>query len=345
MTTSSEKHPENTAKIRWGAHFKATREGMHLSEKDAASRLHLNPSMITVIESENFKSDTPVIFMRGYVRSYGKLLNMSDKHINQALVDLGLTDQSTVKATPLRTRKVIETTSSNSFTRFSTSLVVLVLLGLVGMWWNTHTHNVPDPAAASTLNMQAANPENVTASNATPGDPTPKELAQSTEPAATPTAPAPTATADAAKSAVNNPTPAAAAVAENNNGLSGTVLPATQPNQGNAQQPSNTTTANNAPNPPSPFDLPNDANTENTMAAGGAPTPGATPGAPGTINSDQIGGLLDPNQSGATATADAQPVKKHKIHHRSEQELAGEDMALPEPGLVSEPGDMDPSEN
>jgi cytoskeleton protein RodZ len=343
MTTSGDKHQENTAKIRWGAHFKATREGMHLSEKDAASRLHLNPHMITVIESESFKSDTPVIFMRGYVRSYGKLLNMSDKHINQALVDLGLTDQSTVKATPLRTRKVIEHTNSNTFTRFSTSLVVLVLLGLVGMWWNTHTHNVADTPTTSPLNMQAANPENVTTTNATPGDPTPKELAQSTEPAAAP-APAETQTAssDAAKSAVNNPTPAAAAVAENNNGMTGTVLPVTQPKQANDQkQNANPIAANNAPNPPSPFDLPNDANTENTMAAGSQPTPGA----PGTINSDQIGGLLDPNQSGATATADAQPVKKHKIHHRSEQELAGEDMALPEPGLVSEPGDMDPSEN
>jgi cytoskeleton protein RodZ len=336
MTTTGDKHQENTAKIRWGAHFKATREGMHLSEKDAASRLHLNPHMITVIESESFKSDTPIIFMRGYVRSYGRLLNMSDKHINQALLDLGLTDQSTVKATPLRTRKVIEHTNNNSLTRWSTSLVVLVLLGLVGMWWNTHTRNAVDTSTASPLNMQAANPENVATPNANPTDPTPKELAQSSgTPAQAPTAPqTETASAETAKSAVNNPTPAAAAVAENNNGMTTTVLPNTQPN---GQQNANPIAANNASNTPPSFDLPNEANNQNV-------TPGAQP-APGAINSDQIGGLLDPNQSGATATADAQPVKKHKNHHRSEQELAGEDMALPEPGLVSEPGDMDPSEN
>jgi cytoskeletal protein RodZ len=337
MTTSGDKHQENTAKIRWGAHFKATREGMHLSEKDAASRLHLNPHMITVIESESFKSDTPVIFMRGYVRSYGRLLNMSDKHINQALQDLGLTDQSTVKATPLRTRKVIEHSNNNSITRWSTSLVVLVLLGLVGMWWNTHTRNNADNSASSNLNMQASNPENVTSPNATPGDPTPKELVQ-----ASPAAPfAPTApesvTADAAKSAVNNPTPAAAAVAENNNGMTTTVPPV---NQLNAPQNANPIAANNASNPPPNFDLPTEASNDNPLPPGAQPTPGT----PGTINSDQIGGLLDPNQSGATTTADAAPVKKHK-HHRSEQDLAGEDMTLPEPGLVPEPGDMDPSEN
>jgi cytoskeleton protein RodZ len=346
--TTGDKHPENTAKIRWGAHFKATREALHLSEKDAATRLHLNPNMITLIENENFKNDTPTIFMRGYIRSYGRLLNISDKHINQALADLGFADQSTVKATPLRTKKVMETPTGSSFTTVSTSIVVLVLAGLVGMWWNTHNRNTTDSTGSTnTLTMQS-NPAsgNGTAPNtATPTDPTPKELVAAQPPADTTTtaagttttttpndATANTVTADGQKTdtAPTAPNPnVAPPIAENNPADTG----ATPPNPQNFAAPGTNPMADaNAPT----FDLPNDANEmappAPTTAASVADNNGTTPDA------------IDPNKPVVEATK-APTAKRHmaKIHHK--RELNDDNMAFPEPGLLPEPGmDMDSNE-
>jgi cytoskeleton protein RodZ len=309
MMTNGDKHQENTAKIRWGAHFKATREGMHLSEKDAASRLHLNPSMITIIETEAFTNDTPVIFMRGYVRSYGRLLNISDKHINQALLDLGLVDQSTLKATPLRHKKVMETSNNNQFTRWSTSFVVLVLLGLVGMWWNTHTHNAPDTTTNSTLTMQNTNPANVVNPNTPPADPTPKELANTQIPAENP---APTVAA----------APASAATAEDNTALTGEE-PKTAANTTTTAEETNTPVTTAATQP--------ESQPTNPINVGGGPNFDMND----TSENSVAAGMLDP---------ETKPVKKHmaKIHHKSQD--FGDNMAIPEPGLVPEPGDLDPNE-
>jgi cytoskeleton protein RodZ len=342
--TTGEKHQENTAKIRWGAHFKATREALHLSEKDAATRLHLNPNMITLIEAESFKNDTPTIFMRGYIRSYGRLLNISDKHINQALSDLGFADQSTVKATPLRTKKVIETPTGSSFTTVSTSIVVLVLAGLVGMWWNTHNRNTPDAAGSSnTLAMPSAQTAGNTAPNtASPTDPTPKEMvaaqpADNTTVATAPTTTTPndvtanTVTADGQKTDTTNaptvPNPnVAPPVAENNPADTG----ATPANPQNPAAPGANPMADaNAPT----FDLPNDAN---EMAP-----PSVANNNNGTA---MTADALDPNKPAVEATK-APTAKRHMAKNHHKRELNDDNMAFPEPGLLPEPGmDMDPNE-
>jgi len=37
-------------------------------------------------------------FLRGYIRSYGRIINMTEKNISQALSDLGLSDETAGKA-------------------------------------------------------------------------------------------------------------------------------------------------------------------------------------------------------------------------------------------------------
>src|SRR5579872_4390098 len=74
----------------FGTRLKIAREASHLSQKDVAMRLHLSSQIIQIIESEDLRQAPPATFMRGYLRSYAKLLNVTDDDINQALANTGL---------------------------------------------------------------------------------------------------------------------------------------------------------------------------------------------------------------------------------------------------------------
>jgi cytoskeleton protein RodZ len=135
MTTTDENNINTSTPTHWGSRFKTARETIHLTEKDVASRLHLKPHIITIIETESFENGPPAIFMRGYLRSYARLLNFPEAEINQALSQLALTAP---EATTFVPPKLSRPKQTHHHMHWITVLIVLVLLGLVGAWWNTH---------------------------------------------------------------------------------------------------------------------------------------------------------------------------------------------------------------
>ncbi len=174
----------------WGLRFKSAREALNLTPQEAASRLYLNLKIITTIENEDSVHGTPAIFMRGYVRSYGRLLNIPEKEIDQAITELGLmTPQSNITENlALQTRpKVLE--NSHRYVRWITYPVIAILITLVVIWWNNHNHYFsdidntkivaqPTPAPSATSNQAMA-------STAKPSPQTP----ETSSPAAQPTPP------------------------------------------------------------------------------------------------------------------------------------------------------------
>lgn len=124
----------------FGARLKSARELMHLSDKEAAARLHLSAQIIQTLESESLENTIPPTFMRGYIKSYARLLNISDQEVTQALTQMGL-DAGPVNtvASPilLRTNNLYQT---ERYTHWFTYIVVSVLVVFVGIWWNSHAH-------------------------------------------------------------------------------------------------------------------------------------------------------------------------------------------------------------
>lgn len=123
-----------------GLKLKEARESMNLSEKDAAARMHLSVKYISIMENEEFDSDLPPTFIRGYLRTYGRLLNLSETEINQAIHDLGITiPEPTPLASPSTTR-LQDFDINEKYTHWVTYLLILVLIVLVGMWWTSHSN-------------------------------------------------------------------------------------------------------------------------------------------------------------------------------------------------------------
>jgi cytoskeleton protein RodZ len=128
-----------------GARLKSAREAMNLSEKEAAGRLYLNVKIISFIENEHFSDGPPMTFMRGYLRSYAKLLNVPDTEINAALEEIELAipdikpEAPILHATPIR--------QSERYLKWFTLLIVLTLITLVCIWWNSQSHYLNDISA------------------------------------------------------------------------------------------------------------------------------------------------------------------------------------------------------
>lgn len=147
MTTDNQYTGNTDIKpIPFGVQLKTAREAMGLTTLQAAEQLRLNEKVILMLEKERYPADLPVTFIRGYIRSYGKLLQLSEHQIKKGLEPIkakpALHDQARNPLQPLE-----PVTSSNYFMQFFTYLIVLTLVGLVGSWWYSH-NNIPPLAIA-----------------------------------------------------------------------------------------------------------------------------------------------------------------------------------------------------
>lgn len=135
-----------------GERLRTARQRMNLSEKDAASRLHLKPEIISMIETEDFANAPHATFIRGYVRSYAKFLNFSEVETNEILASIESRFPSSIQAppTPLNIVKP-QPRYNRRYTHWMTYSIVVVLVAMVGIWWNSHTrYSIADVPAKIT---------------------------------------------------------------------------------------------------------------------------------------------------------------------------------------------------
>lgn len=154
QNTPNDSFPQKTG---IGARLRSAREAMHLSEKDAAARMHLSMKYIVDMENENFRNGAPVTFMRGYLRSYARIVKLSDEEVNEAIEQLGM--NAPTKSAPIPVLRTPTLDNNERYVRWGTYLIVLILVGLVVVWWSTHSRemiaDMPSKPAASTAQAPA----------------------------------------------------------------------------------------------------------------------------------------------------------------------------------------------
>lgn len=138
----------------FGIRLRRAREMLHLSQKDAGIRLHLNTNIIRILETEDFDHAPPATFMRGYLRAYARMLNFTEDEINAALSQAGFD----IKPTPLAGLPMIKNIrleKPERYTHWITPIIALTLVILAGMWWNAHNRPLPE-IPLKTIAQQAA---------------------------------------------------------------------------------------------------------------------------------------------------------------------------------------------
>ena len=125
----------NAQEITVGDKFRLAREALNLSLEAVSQAISLRPSILQDIENNRFiHRSTPATFVRGYVRSYAKFLKIADSEwLN--MIDFGDEQQNDLGKNARATSSVNQYSSHNRWVGYLTTLVVLVVLGMTGMWW------------------------------------------------------------------------------------------------------------------------------------------------------------------------------------------------------------------
>lgn len=127
-----------------GAMLEAAREDKKLSQADVAKALRLSLQWVKDIENDDFTHGAAIIYVRGYLRSYARLLGLSPDSVMNAFDAMDL-EEEFKKAKSSEEKIVLQPTvpvfskqtrfMSRRAVRWISAAIILVLVILVGMWW------------------------------------------------------------------------------------------------------------------------------------------------------------------------------------------------------------------
>ncbi|MFG6077731.1 cytoskeleton protein RodZ [Erwinia sp. OPT-41] len=175
-----------------GERLRVAREQMGLSQQNVAERLCLKLSTVRDIEEDKAPADLASTFLRGYIRSYARLVHVPEEELLPMMA----------KQAPVRAAKVEPMQSfslgkrrkkRDGWLMIFTWLVLFVVVGLTGAWWwQNHKAAQDDLVSMADQNVGAGgdNSQSIPLNNSGADGMSPAEEA--------PTAPAQSAPADTA---------------------------------------------------------------------------------------------------------------------------------------------------
>ncbi|MGU3413893.1 cytoskeleton protein RodZ [Enterobacteriaceae bacterium C23F] len=243
MNTEATQDPQAAQST--GTRLRTAREQLGLSQQAVAERLCLKVSTVRDIEDDKAPADLASTFLRGYIRSYARLVHIPEEELLPGLA----------KDVPVRAAKVTMGQSMSLGKRRKkrdgwlmsfTWLVLFVVIGLTGAWWwqnhkaqQEEISTMADQSSAELNANDSSNSQSVPLDTGSAQSQTPATTADNSQPApADANAPAATAQSTPAQTA-----PATAPDAQNNAVVS--------PSQANVD---NTATAATTPAAPLPTD-------------------------------------------------------------------------------------------
>ncbi|WP_017410214.1 cytoskeleton protein RodZ [Aeromonas hydrophila] len=133
-----------------GQLLRNAREQLGWTREQVASRIHLRLTLIAAIESDTYDKHTSHTFIRGYLRTYAKLVGIPEETILAAYDKLGLTPPDNIDMQSFSRRSRQQ--ANDSRLKVVTWLVILVLMALSVAWWwqSTARRSAGDEALAAT---------------------------------------------------------------------------------------------------------------------------------------------------------------------------------------------------
>ncbi len=110
--------------------MKKARKAQGMSEREAADRLNLMPDYVAILERDDYKALRSPPFARGYVKAYGRLLGLDERHLMAVFDQVNAAEQAPqekrIETRPLQLQR--------------TGLGVVIGLGVllllvIALWW------------------------------------------------------------------------------------------------------------------------------------------------------------------------------------------------------------------
>ncbi|MDN4627633.1 cytoskeleton protein RodZ [Erwinia sp. PsM31] len=248
-----------------GERLRVAREQMGLSQQNVAERLCLKLSTVRDIEEDKAPADLASTFLRGYIRSYARLVHVPEEELLPMMA----------KQAPVRAAKVEPMQSfslgkrrkkRDGWLMIFTWLVLFVVVGLTGAWWwQNHKAAQDDLVSMADQNVSAGgdNSQSIPLNNSGADGMSPAEEA--------PTAPAQSAPADTAAAPDAAATSSAANTSAAATGSAASAANTSAAATGSAASAANTSaaaTGSAAPVAVSPSQVPADNGQMPTASAG-----------------------------------------------------------------------------
>ncbi|CAM3781867.1 cytoskeleton protein RodZ [Xenorhabdus thuongxuanensis] len=129
----TETYPEE-ANLTTGQILRQAREKHELSQQTVADRLCLKLSTVRDIEEDNITSNISPTFLRGYIRAYAKLVQVSESEI-LSILDKQIPSRA-IKTAPMQSFSAGKKRKKrDGWLMKITWVVIIVLLGMTFLWW------------------------------------------------------------------------------------------------------------------------------------------------------------------------------------------------------------------
>jgi cytoskeleton protein RodZ len=171
---------QDTARPRVGAILREARERMGMSVEEVAIRLKFAPRQIIALEEDNFAQLPEMAFVRGFVRSYARLMQIDETALLEALPGAPAREQAQARRMHEDVLPGDAGTRNQNLIWLAAALVVAVVIVILA-WKYDAGNAVPKPAsnAKPEATSQASSPAVATAQPA--GD-TAVNVAQQAQP-------------------------------------------------------------------------------------------------------------------------------------------------------------------
>ncbi len=147
MSSVSDEVLETEDRSSPGSRLQKAREAMGLSQKSLADDLYLPRNYILWIEEGAYEKLPSMVFCRGYIRAYAKVVNEDGEELIE-LLDSIYGNQN-IKAPLMPVSKIDEQVKvGDPVMKWSSLLFIIVLGGIIFWWWKTQ-YGLSAPFAAS----------------------------------------------------------------------------------------------------------------------------------------------------------------------------------------------------
>ena len=144
---------EQQTELGFGETLRKAREDASYSVAYIASQTHLHADIIKALEEEQFEQLPGDVFMRGYIRTYTKILGLDA----QSLIDAyeKSKPEDLVPTTSVIKPNKRRSTGVDPVVIWSTVTVATILLGLLISWWTHRDTEAPVQLASATEQFEA----------------------------------------------------------------------------------------------------------------------------------------------------------------------------------------------
>lgn len=149
---------ESEGNVSLGHILQQARLAKKISVEDVADQLCLKRHIIQRIEADDYLNDKSITYMRGYIKSYARLVQIPESLVNQFLEQKGLLEK--IQNPEPAKFNVRQSTAKDKPVRFITYAIIVILVVLVLIWRYLHHTAVSkklNPALVSAITESTNN--------------------------------------------------------------------------------------------------------------------------------------------------------------------------------------------